>query len=124
MNVVDSSGWLEYFSNGKNVRFFARVIEDIDDLIVPTICIYEVFKRMILLRGEQEALRAVSAMSLGQVIELNRQVAMNAAKISLDFKLSLADSLILATARANDATLWTQDEHFKGLESVKYREKK
>jgi len=81
MNVVDSSGWLEYFSNGKNVRFFARVIEDIDDLIVPTICIYEVFKRMILLRGEQEALRAVGAMSLGQVIELNRQVAMNAANL-------------------------------------------
>jgi predicted nucleic acid-binding protein len=124
MNVVDSSGWLEYFSDGKNAGFFARAIEDIEGLIVPTICIYEVFKRMILLRGEQEALRAVGAMSLGQVIELKPQLAMNAAKTSLDFKLSLADSIILATAHANDATLWTQDEHLKDLDGIKFVEKK
>jgi PIN domain. len=124
MNVVDSSGWLEYFGDGKNADFFARTIENVDNLIVPTICIYEVFKRMILLRGKEEVLRAVGVMSLGQLIELNRQLALNAAKISLDFKLALADSIILATARANNATLWTQDEHFKGLEGVKYVEKK
>lgn len=123
MNVVDSSGWLEYFGEGNNASFFARPIQDIENLIVPTICIYEVFKRLISLRGKEEALRAVAVMSLGQLIELNRQIAMNAAKISLDSKLALADSIILATARAKDAILWTQDEHFKDLEGVKYIEK-
>jgi toxin FitB len=124
MNVVDSSGWLEYFGEGKNANFFAPAIEKVDQLIVPTICIYEVFKRMSSLLDEQEALRAVGVMSLGEVIELSRQLSLNAAKISRELKLALADSVILATARANNATLWTQDEHFKGLEDVKYIEKK
>jgi predicted nucleic acid-binding protein len=120
MNVVDSSGWLEYFGEGKNASFFARPIQDIENLIVPTICIYEVFKRLLSLRDKEEALRAVGVMSLGQLIELDRQLALNAARISLDLKLALADSIILATARASGATLWTQDEHFKDLEDVKY----
>ena len=120
MNVVDSSGWLEYFGEGKNARFFARPIQDIENLIVPTICIYEVFKRLLSLRDKEEALRAVGVMSLGQLMELDRQRALNAARISLDLKLTLADSIILATARAAGATLWTQNEHFKDLEDVKY----
>ena len=120
MNVVDSSGWLEYFGEGKNASFFARPIQDIENLIVPTICIYEVFKRLLSLRDKEEALRAVGVMSLGQLTELDRQLALNAARISLDLKLALADSIILATARAAGATLWTQDEHFKDLEDVKY----
>lgn len=124
MNIVDSSGWLEYFGEGKNASFFARPIQEIEDLIVPTICLYEVFKRLISLRDKEEALRAVGVMSLGQLVELDRQLALNAAKISLDFKLALADSIILATARANNATLWTQDQHFKGQGGVKYIEKK
>ena len=124
MNVVDSSGWLEYFGEGKNASFFAPAIEKVDQLIVPTICMYEVFKRMSSLLDEQEALRAVGVMSLGEVIELDRQLALNAAKIAREFKLALADSVILATSRANNATLWTQDEHFKGMEDVKYIEKK
>ncbi len=85
---------------------------------------YEVFKRMSSLLDEQEALRAIGVMSLGQVIELDRQLSLNAAKIAREFKLALADSVILATTRANSATLWTQDEHFKGLENVKYVQKK
>jgi predicted nucleic acid-binding protein len=124
MNVVDSSGWLEYFGEGKNAEFFARPIQAIEILIVPTISIYEVFKRLMSLRGKEEALRAVGVMSLGHLVELNRQLAMNAAKISLDSKLALADSIILATARAQAAILWTQDEHFKNLDGVKYIEKK
>ena len=120
MNVVDSSGWLEYFGEGKNASFFARPIQDIENLIVPTICIYEVFMRLLSLRDKEEALRTVGVMSLGQLIELDRQLALNAARISLDLKLALADSIILATARAAGATLWTQDEHFKELEDVKY----
>jgi toxin FitB len=124
MNVVDSSGWLEYLGEGKNANFFSRPIQNIENLIVPSICIYEVFKRLISLRDKEEALRAAGVMSLGQLIELDRQLAMNAARISLDLKLALADSIILATARAHDAILWTQDEHFKDLEDVKYVAKK
>lgn len=120
MNVVDSSGWLEYFGEGNNASFFAPAIEKVDQLIVPTICIYEVFKRLSSLLNEQEALRAVGVMSLGQVIELSLQLALNAAKISREFKLALADSAILATARVNNAILWTQDKHLQGLENVKY----
>ncbi|NOH03741.1 MAG: type II toxin-antitoxin system VapC family toxin [Chloroflexi bacterium] len=124
MNVVDSSGWLEYFGEGKNASFFSPPIEKTDLLVVPTICIYEVFKRLSDIVSEDEALRAAGVMSLGKVVELNRQLALNAAKISREFKLALADSIILATARANNATLWTQDEHFKDLDGVKYIEKK
>jgi len=124
MNVVDSSGWLEYFGEGKNANFFSHAIEDVENLIVPTICMFEVFKRMMFLRDEKEALRAIGVMSLGTTTELNRQLAINAAKISREHKLALADSVILATAQADNATLWTQDEHFKNIENVRYIEKK
>jgi predicted nucleic acid-binding protein len=124
MNVVDSSGWLEYFSDSENATFFSKTIQDIENLIVPTICIYEVFKRMTTLYGKDSALRAVGVMSLGKVIDLSLPISLSAAKLSLEYKLALADSIILATARANNATLWTQDEHFKDLEDVKYIKKK
>ncbi len=124
MNVVDLSGWIEYFANEKNAKFFLSPIRDLDHLIIPTICIYEVFKRLLVERGEDAALQAVGVMSHGQVIELDREVAMEAAQISLDLKLAMADSIILATARAQNATLWTQDEHFKDIKGVKYIEKK
>jgi toxin FitB len=124
MNVVDSSGWIEYFVNGKNATFFNSPIRDTDNLLVPTICLYEVFKRILLELGEDEALQVTGIMSLGTVVELNRDIAIHAANISLELKLAMADSIILATARANNATLWTQDEHFKGLDGVKYIVKK
>ena len=124
MNVVDSSGWIEYFVNGKNANFFNSPIRDTDNLLVPTICLYEVFKRILLELGEDEALQVAGIMSLGTVVELNRDIAIHAANISLELKLAMADSIILATARANNATLWTQDEHFKGSEGIKYVGKK
>lgn len=124
MNVVDSSGWIEYFVNGKNAGFFNSAIRDTDNLLIPTICLYEVFKRILLELGEDEALQVTGIMSLGTVVELNRDIAIHAANISLELKLAMADSIILATARANNATLWTQDEHFKGLDGVKYVTKK
>jgi predicted nucleic acid-binding protein len=123
MNVVDSSGWIEYFVNGKNASFFTSPIRDTDNLIIPTICLYEVFKRILLELGEDEALQVIGIMSLGTVIELNRDIAIHAAKVSLELKLAMADSIILATTRAKNAMLWTQDEHFKNLEEVKYIEK-
>ena len=124
MNVVDSSGWIEYFVNGGNASFFNSPIRDTDNLLVPTICLYEVFKRILLELGEDEALQVTGIMSLGTIVELNRDIAIHAANISLELKLAMADSIILATARVNNATLWTQDEHFKGSEGVKYIEKK
>jgi predicted nucleic acid-binding protein len=124
MNVVDSSGWIEYFDEGVNADFFSAPIRDAKNLLVPAICAYEVFKRMSLKRGEEDALRAIGFMSLGREVDLNREIAISAAQISLESKLAMADSIILATARAYDATLWTQDEHFKDIPGVKFVEKK
>jgi predicted nucleic acid-binding protein len=124
MNIVDSSGWLEYFAEGSNAEFFAPAIEDTKNLLVPVICIYEVFKKILLQSGASAAQTHISDMKLGKIIELDESLALSAAKISFDLKLPMADSLILATSRANDAILWTQDEHFKDLDGVKYIEKK
>ncbi|HEX9387114.1 MAG TPA: type II toxin-antitoxin system VapC family toxin [Anaerolineales bacterium] len=123
MHVVDSSGWVEYFVNGPNAGFFASPIRDIENLIIPSICLYEVFKRVLLEFGEDKALETIGEMLLGIVIDLDRDIAIRAAQISLESKLAMADSIILATARANNATLLTQDEHFKDLEGVKYIKK-
>ena len=120
MNVVDSSGWLEYFADGPNADFFAQAIEAVSDLIVPTLSLYEVFKRIHQLRGEGEALQAVAAMIQGQVIDLDLDLALTAAKVSAELKLPMANSVMLATARAHDATLWTQDGDFEGIAGVQY----
>lgn len=124
MNIVDSSGWLEYFAGSANASFFAPVIKATDTLVVPTICIYEVFKRLLTQRGEEDALRASGVMSLGLLADLTREIAVNAAHISSEFQIAMADSIILATTRAYHATLWTQDNDFAGIEGVKYIEKK
>ena len=123
MNVVDSSGWLEYFADGANADFFAEAIENIEELIVPVISIYEVFKRVYQQRGEGDALQSVAMMEQGRVVGLDTTLALSAAKISLDLKIPMADSIILATARSYDATLWTQDVDFKGIAGVEYIEK-
>jgi predicted nucleic acid-binding protein len=124
MNIVDSSGWLEYFTDGANADFFAMPIQDADKLMTPTICLYEVFKRVLSEFGEERALDAVGSMSVGEIIDLNRQIAIDAALLSVDLKLAMADNIILATARTHAATLWTQDAHFKDIKGVQYIEKK
>ncbi len=124
MNIVDSSGWLEYFAEGSNADFFAPAIEDTANLLVPVICIYEVFKKVLQQKGENQAQIHVGDMKHGKVIEIDESLALSAARLSAELKLPMADSLILATARAHNAILWTQDEHFKDLEGVKYVEKK
>jgi toxin FitB len=123
MNIVDSLGWIEYIADASNASFFELPIVDSENLLIPTICLYEVFKRVLQEFGEERALDAMGIMSLGTVIDLDRQIAVHAAQISNEMKLAMADSIILATARAYDATLWTQDEHFKGIESVRFKEK-
>jgi predicted nucleic acid-binding protein len=124
MNVVDSSGWLEYFGYGPNADFFAPALENTGELIVPSISIYEVFKKVFQESGEDKALQTIAAMYQGLVVDLNASIALIAARISLDLKLPMADSIILATARAYDATLWTQDSHFRDIEDIQYMDKR
>jgi toxin FitB len=124
MNLVDSCGWLEYFADGPNADFYAGALEDTHTLLVPTICLLEVFKRILQQKGEDAALKAMAAMHQGLIVPLNSPLAMGAARISRDFQLPLADSVILATAQAYHAIIWTQDTHLKGLEKVKYIEKR
>ncbi|MBK8931826.1 MAG: type II toxin-antitoxin system VapC family toxin [Chloroflexi bacterium] len=120
MNVVDSSGWLEYFADAPNAEFFAPAIENSPELLVPAISLYEVFKRVLQQVGEDKALEAVSFMMQGQVVELNALLAINAAKLSNQFKIPMADSIILATARHYEAVLWTQDADFATIPDVQY----
>jgi len=120
MNIVDSSGWLEYFADGPNASVFAPVINKTNELVVPALSVYEVFKRIYLQRGESEALMAAALMQQGRVVELGVTLALSAAKLSAETKLPMADSIILATARAEGAILWTQDVDFAGMEGVRY----
>lgn len=120
MNVVDSSGWLEYLADGPNAHHFAAAVEQVEDLIVPTISVYEVFKRMSLDRGKTAAFAAAGLMYQGEVVPLSGFLAIDAAHLSKQLALPMADSIILATAHAHGATLWTQDKDFAAIEGVKY----
>jgi predicted nucleic acid-binding protein len=115
MNVVDSSGWLEYFADGPNAAHFAKPIETTSQLIVPTLSIFEVFKRVMTLRGEDAALEAAALMRQGRVVPLDDALALEAARLSIAERLPMADSVILATARAHRAILWTQDADFESV---------
>ncbi|HEY5891856.1 MAG TPA: type II toxin-antitoxin system VapC family toxin [Chthoniobacterales bacterium] len=115
-NVVDSSGWLEYFTDSDHASLFASAIEDVENLFVPVISIYEVFKKVLRERGENDALQVASMMQVGHVIDLDCALALEAAR----HPLPLADSIIYASALRHKATLWTQDEHFKDLPSVRF----
>jgi predicted nucleic acid-binding protein len=120
VNVVDSSGWLEFFADGPNAGVFAPVIQRTAELAVLTISLYEVFKRVFQQRGEGNALVAVTMMQQGKVIDLDATLALNAAKIAADAKLPMADAIMLATARALGATFWTQDADFAEIKGVRY----
>lgn len=120
MNVVDSSGWLEYFADAPNAEFFAGAIEDLASLIVPTLSLYEIYRRVLQQRGESDALRAAAVMQQGRVIDLDAPLSLAAARLGLELRLPLADSVILATARRFEALLWTQDADFAGIEGVRY----
>jgi predicted nucleic acid-binding protein len=123
MNVVDSSAWLEYFGDGANATEFAAAIEAVDMLLVPTLTLFEVFKRTCVIADEATALDAMAVMLQGTVLELNTELALDAARLSMDTGLALADSIILATAHLHRATLWTQDVHFAGMHGVEFRAK-
>jgi toxin FitB len=124
VNVVDSSAWLEYFANGANASFFAPAIERTEELLVPSLVLYEVFRRILQQRDEDHALQAVAVMQQGTVVDLDSRLALVAARVSLERKLPMADSVILATARVHGATVWTQDADFKDLPDVQFRSRK
>jgi toxin FitB len=115
-NVVDSSGWLEYLADSPQAVHFEQALQDTENLIVPVITIYEVFKKVLRERGEGDALLVASQMQSGTVVDLDLTLALEAAR----HPLPMADSLIYATAITHGATLWTQDEHFKDLPNVRY----
>ncbi len=120
MNIIDSSGWLEYFSGGANSGKFLPPLQDPSSLIVPVITIYEVFKVVLRESAESEALQAVAAMQKGKVVDLTTSIAMNASKLSLKYNLPMADSIILSTAQAYECLVWTQDSDFENLPGVKF----
>ena len=124
MNVVDSSAWLEYFSDGPNASAFAKPIESPRSLLVPSLSLFEVFKRVTLQRSEDDALRAVAVMEQGSVVDLDRATAIEAARLSILHGIAMADSVMLATAQRHRATLWTQDSDFDSLPGVNYYAKR
>ena len=124
MNIVDSSGWLAYFADEPNSKHFLIPLNDTASLVVPTVTIYEVFKVVLRESSENGALHAVVAMQKGTVVDLTPPVTIAASKLSLEYNLPMADSIILATAKQFDATLWTQVPDFKNINGVKYFPKK
>ena len=120
MNVVDSSAWLSYLAGDNNASKFALPIEDIENLLVPSITLTEVFKCIMRQRGEDAALQVVAHMQQGKVVELDAALAIDAAVVGLKYKLPLADSIIYATASKFSAVVWTQDADFKALPDVQY----
>ncbi len=124
MNVVDSSGWLEYFADGPNADYFAPAIQRTSQLLVPSISLLEVFKRVLQQRDESAALQAAALMQQGDIIVLDEAIALTAARLGTELRLPLADSVILATARHYNAVVWTQDADFKGLPDVRFIKKR
>ena len=124
MNLVDSSGWLEFFADGPNAKFFATPLKNVDELVVPTISIYEVLKSVLRQRDESAGLQAIALMKQGIVVDLTTNIAMMAAKLSLEHNVPMADSIILSSGRIYQATVWTQDANFKGLDGIEYVKKR
>lgn len=123
MNLVDSSGWIEFFVDGPNAGWFERPINETESLIVPTIALLEVYKYVVRARDREGALQVVASVRQGRVVELDEGLAIEAAELGAMHGLPLADSIIYATAARFEATLWTQDADFEGLEGVEYRPK-
>ena len=119
-----TSGWLEYFADGPNADFFAAPIQNLAELVVPALSLYQVFERVLQQRGEGDALQAIAVMIQGQAVDLDVDLALGAAKVSVELGLPMADSVMLATAQAHGALLWTQDRDFEGIDGARYIEKR
>jgi len=120
MNIIDSSLWLEYFSGTLTNDDVLGIIEDSASQYVPSVCLYEVYKRMLTDRDESAALSSVSFMQNAVVVSITPQIAILAARLGKAFRLPMADSIIYATAQTHNAKIYTQDKHFEGLGNVQY----
>lgn len=123
MNLVDSCGWLEFFAGGGNASFFAEDLREPTRVLVPSICIYEVYRRLSVLHGRRAGWETTTLLRQGIVVPLTGEISRRAVEVSLEYRLSMADSMILATALATESTLWTQDAHFEHIPGVKYVKK-
>ena len=121
--LVDSCGWLEYVTGGANADFFEAALLDTSNLIVPTLCLYEVAKRMLITQGEAAALEVLEMMQKSRVVQLAPDDYFAAAKTSVAHKLAMADALIWQTAQSFGATLYTQDSGLKAMSGVQYLSK-
>jgi len=124
MNIIDSSCWLEYFAGTPLADVIGNIVENTDDLLVPSIVLFEVFKKLMVEVGEDKAIMAIAHLKQGHIVELDGDSAIFSAKIGREYNLALADSIIYATTLKYNATLYTQDHHFEKLRNVIYYKKK
>jgi toxin FitB len=120
VNLIDSSAWLEYFAAGSQANQVAAAIENVGKLLVPTIVLVEVTRRVMQQRDEDAALQVAAVLHQGQVVPLDGGIALSAAHFGVAHKLPLADSIIYATAKQFGATIWTFDDDFADLPGVKF----
>lgn len=123
MNIVDSSGWIEYFTDDTNAKHFTPIIENTGDLIVSVINIYEVYKKILQKTDENYALTAIALMQQAKVINVTSQVSIEAARFNIKYKMPMADSIIYVTGLLNNAIIWTQDYDFINLPNVNFIKK-
>lgn len=123
MNLIDSSAWIAYFAGEKNAKHFREIIKDTEKLLVPSIVVYEVFKKILRERNKATAIKYIGHMTEGKVVDCGMTTALTVVGISVKYDLAMADSIILATAQEYSATLWTQDDDFKGIPGVRYFKK-
>ena len=122
MILVDSCGWIEYFGEGSLAEQYAVIIEKTDkqEIVTPTIVIYEVYKRIKCMRGEEKATEVYAQMSLTRVVELTNSLAVKAADISIKKEIAMADAIVVATANECGAQIVTSDQHFKKIDGAKF----
>lgn len=118
MHLIDSSGWIEFFTEGHRATGYSKYLKDLPEIITPTIVLYEVYKKIKKERTEEDALLAVSLMNRTLVIQLSESIALLAADVSLKYSLPMADAIVYATALEKNCKIITSDTHFKGLEWV------
>jgi len=121
MNIVDASGWIEYFADGPDAAFVAQTLQETDTLLVPTVTILEVFGHVCRDHGESAALQAAAAMQQGQVISLDTPGALDAGRLSVEHGVSASAGAVLAAARQHSATVWSLDEGVRHVKGVRFR---
>lgn len=124
MILVDSSGWVDFFTDGSNASEYGSHLEKTATVITPTVVLYEVYKLVKRERTEEEALLAAAQMQKTRVVSLSDSLALAAADVSLEFRLAMADSIVYATARAENAELLTSDADLRGLPGVTFLPKR